>query len=218
VTKGDRVIGYVRVSTAEQGESGNGLESQRDAIERECRHRGWQLLRIEEDVQSGKSTKNRPGLNRALSACRRGEADGIVAAKIDRLSRSVIDFAGLLEDARKRGYNVVALDLGVDLSSVQGELIANVLAAVAQWERQMIGERTKAGMAVVKKRGTKSGRPIGRPAHRFDDSLRGKVLKARRAGESWSEIARELEQDGVRTATGNAHWHPRQAQRLAAGR
>src|SRR5262249_10258295 len=162
-------------------------------IERECAHRGWTLLHIEEDIQSGRTTKNRPGLERALKACRRHEADGIVAAKIDRLSRSVIDFATLLEDARKHGYNIVALDLGVDLSSVQGELIANVLAAVAQWERRIIGERTKAALAVVKKRGPKPGKkPIGRPRV-VPDEVRRRIRRERRAGKSYSEIARGLE-------------------------
>ena len=86
--------------------------------------------RIEADVLSGKSLK-RPGLQRALADCRGGAADGIVVAKLDRLSRSLIDFAGLLEDARKRGYNVAALDLGVDLSTPAGEMLANVMATFA---------------------------------------------------------------------------------------
>jgi DNA invertase Pin-like site-specific DNA recombinase len=207
VTSGDRVIAYLRVSTSEQGEAGNGLDAQRAAIERECAHRGWQLVRVEEDVQSAKSTKNRPGLERALRACRRHEADGVVAAKIDRLSRSVIDFATLLEDARKHGYNIVALDLGVDLSSVQGELIANVLAAVAQWERRIIGERTKAAMAVVKKRGPKPGKkPIGRPRG-YDDAIRARVKAEHSAGRSLSEIARGLRREDIPTAREGSTWH-----------
>jgi len=111
-------------------------------------------------VESGRSVRNRPGLQRALDACRSGEADGIVAAKVDRLSRSIVDFAGLLEEGRARGFNVVALDLGVDLSTPQGELIAHVVAAVAQWERRMIGQRTRQALA-IKRAGSTRG--VSRP-------------------------------------------------------
>ena len=69
-------------------------------------------------------------------------------AKLDRLSRSVVDAGRLLEEARKRGFNIVALDLGLDLSTPTGELVANVLAAVAQWERRMIGLRTSEALQV----------------------------------------------------------------------
>jgi DNA invertase Pin-like site-specific DNA recombinase len=219
MTKGARLIGYVRVSTTEQGEAGNGLEAQRQAITRECKYRGWQLLRIEEDVRSGASTKNRPGLERAKTACRRKEADGIVAAKIDRLSRSVIDFATLLEDARGYGYNVVALDLGVDLSSVQGELIANVLASVAQWERRIIGERTKAAMRIVKKRTAAQRQqlgkqPIGRPARVVPPELRKRIRRERKAGLTYRDIAARLEADSIPTGGSGGHWHASTVQRL----
>ena len=73
----------------------------------------------------------------------------MVVAKLDRLSRSVVDAGRLLEEAR-RGFNIVALDLGLDLSTPTGELVANVLAAVAQWERRMIGQRTQGEALQVK--------------------------------------------------------------------
>jgi DNA invertase Pin-like site-specific DNA recombinase len=133
----DRVIGYIRVSTTEQGANGAGLEAQRAAIEAECLRRQWQLVRIEEDVLSGR-TLRRPGLQRALDACRSTEADGVVVAKLDRLSRSLVDFAGLLAEAQAGGWNLVALDLEVDLSTPSGEFLANVMASAAQWERRLI--------------------------------------------------------------------------------
>ncbi len=72
----------------------------------------------------------------------------MVVAKLDRLSRSVVDAGRLLEEARKGRFNIVALDLGLDLSTPTGELVANVLAAVAQWERRMIGLRTSEALQV----------------------------------------------------------------------
>ena len=150
---GDRVVGYIRVSTADQGTNGAGLDAQRAAIEAECDRRGWQLIRIEEDVLSGR-TLRRPGLQRVLEACRSAEADGVVVAKLDRLSRSLVDFAGLLAEAQAGGWNLVALDLGVDLSTPSGEFLANIMASAAQWERRLIGLRTKEALAVRRAQGS----------------------------------------------------------------
>src|SRR5436190_43399 len=104
-----RVIGYARVSTEEQGASGAGLEAQRHTIEEECVRRNWHLLRVEQDVFSGKTAK-RPGLQAALDACRQGDADGLLVAKLDRLSRSMRDFTALMEKAQNEGWVLVALD------------------------------------------------------------------------------------------------------------
>ena len=137
-----RAIGYVRVSTGDQGESGHGLRAQEAAIQAACALRGWELVGVREEVKSGARADNRPLLGDVLASLRRGDADAVVVAKLDRLSRSVVDAGRLLEEARKRGFNIVALDLGLDLSTPTGELVANVLAAVAQSERRMIGQRT----------------------------------------------------------------------------
>ena len=86
-----RVLGYVRVSTEEQRLSGASLEAQRNAIAAECERRGEQLLDVVEDVGlSGKDLK-RPGVQAALEELRRGEADALIVAKLDRLSRSMLD-------------------------------------------------------------------------------------------------------------------------------
>jgi hypothetical protein len=90
--------GYARVSTDEQRTSGASLEAQRQAIEDECARRGWELLRVESDTLSGKTTR-RPGLQAALDACRSGEVSGVVVAKLDRLTRSIVDFGRLLDEA-----------------------------------------------------------------------------------------------------------------------
>jgi DNA invertase Pin-like site-specific DNA recombinase len=189
------------VSTEEQGEGGASLKAQRTAIEAECARRGWRLVRIERDVLSGKDMK-RPGLKAALAACRSGEVEGIVVQKLDRLSRSIVDFSRLLEEARKRGFNVVALDLGLDLSTPQGELVANVIASVAEWERRIIGERTREALAVKKREGVNVGRPRSLPSN----TVR-RMRPARKRGLSYAEIAARLNRDGVPTAHGGARWH-----------
>jgi DNA invertase Pin-like site-specific DNA recombinase len=196
MTGGERVIGYVRVSTDDQAESGAGLEAQRAAIVAECDRRGWQLVAIEQDALSGRDLR-RPGLTRALEACRAGEVSGVVVAKLDRLSRSLADFANLLVEARSGGWNVVALDLGVDLATPHGEFLANVMASAAQWERRIIGQRTKDALAVKRSQGVRLGRPTLLSS---DTSKRIRTL--RRRGLTLARIAELLNEEGVPTATG----------------
>src|SRR5438094_3478005 len=106
-----KAVGYIRVSSLEQDESGAGLEAQRRAIADGVTQRGWELVRIYEDVASGKSTNGRHGLAVAINAIESGEADALMVAKLDRLSRSLMDFAGLMQQSCKQGWALVALDL-----------------------------------------------------------------------------------------------------------
>lgn len=199
---GESVIGYARVSTEEQGVSGAGLTAQRRAIKAECDRRGWNLVRIEEDVLSGR-TLNRPGLTNALDACRSGEVSGVVVAKLDRLSRSLVDFAGLLVEAQAKKFNLVALDLGVDLSTPAGEFLASVMASAAQWERRIIGQRTRDALAVRKEQGVQLGRP---PLPR--DALGRRVTSMRKRGMTLQGIADKLNEAGVPTLRGGRTWRP----------
>jgi DNA invertase Pin-like site-specific DNA recombinase len=196
-----QVIGYVRVSTEDQSLSGAGLEAQRSSIVAECCRRGWSLERVEEDVLSGKSLK-RPGLLRSIEECRAGNVDGLVVAKLDRLSRSLIDFASLLEDAKKRGYNVVALDLGVDLSTPAGEMLANVMVTFAQYERRLIGQRTREALAAKRAQGVRLGRPATLSA-----ATVARIQADRSRGLSYAAIARDLNADATPTAHGGERWH-----------
>jgi DNA invertase Pin-like site-specific DNA recombinase len=155
----------------------------------------------------------RPGLLRALESCRTGDVAGIVVAKLDRLSRSLVDFAGLLADAQKRGYNIVALDLGVDLSTPQGEFLANIMASAAQWERRIIGQRTRDALAAKRERepGWKPGRPEQLP-----QKVRTRIKRMRTRGMSLSAIAATLNEEGVPTAHGGKQWYPSTVRKLVA--
>jgi DNA invertase Pin-like site-specific DNA recombinase len=145
----------------------------------------------------------RPGLQAALEACRSGEVDGIVVAKLDRLSRSLVDFAGLLVEAQAKSFNVVALDLGVDLSTPAGEFLASVMASAAQWERRIIGQRTRDALAVKKAEGVRLGRPP-LPA----DSLLRRLRSMRTRGVTLQAIADQLNAEGVPTLRGGSEWRP----------
>jgi DNA invertase Pin-like site-specific DNA recombinase len=199
-----RVVGYIRVSTEDQASSGLGLEAQRATITGECDRKGWELAEVFEDAAaSGKSLSRRPALSRALKALRNHEADALVVAKLDRLSRSILDFAGLMEAARKEGWALVILDLGVDTTTPSGELIANVMATFAQFERRLIGQRTAEALAVKKRQGFRLGRPLALP-----DAVVARMANERKAGRSFRSIADGLNTKRVATAQGGAQWHP----------
>jgi DNA invertase Pin-like site-specific DNA recombinase len=197
-----KVIGYVRVSTDEQAESGAGLEVQRAAIRQEADRRGWSLVEIKEDAASGKSTRRRPGLASALAALDSKHADALVVAKLDRLSRSLSDFSTLMEHSRKRGWAIVVLDLNVDTTTPTGEAMANMLAVFAQWERRIIGQRTREGLAVKRAQGVRLGRPCS-----LDPEVRNRIKRMVDNGESRASIARTLNAEGVPTAHGGTCWH-----------
>jgi DNA invertase Pin-like site-specific DNA recombinase len=199
-----QVVGYIRVSTTEQADSGLGLEAQRAAIDAECARRHWELVEMHEDAgASGRSLKQRPGLSAALAAVDEGRAGTLMVAKLDRLSRSLVDFAGLMADAQRRAWNLVAMDLGIDLSTPSGEFMASVMASAAQWERRIIGQRTKDALAVRRAQGVRLGRPKTLPQPIVD-----RVIVEREAGHGWTAIARSLEADGVPTAQGGRQWYP----------
>jgi DNA invertase Pin-like site-specific DNA recombinase len=187
-----KIIGYTRVSTAEQRESGLGLEGQQTAIENACRSRGWTLVRIEQDIGSGKTTAGRLGLARALDDCRRRRADGLMVARLDRMSRSVGDAAAILEESARRQFAIVALDFGLDTSTAAGELVANVLMSVARWERRVIAERISAAMLV--KTREQGWRP---PQHQHKRPItnrhRRRITELKAAGMSLRAIGRELD-------------------------
>jgi DNA invertase Pin-like site-specific DNA recombinase len=198
-----RAVGYVRVSTEEQADSGLGIAAQRDAITVEVQRRGWELVKIHEDAGLSGKHLNRPGITAALDTIANGDASVLVVAKLDRLSRSLVDFANLMADAQRDGWNLVALDLGIDLATPAGEFMASVMASAAQWERRIIGARTRDALAVKKAQGVRLGRPRQLPADVLE-----RITLDHQAGAGWSTIARSLNDEGVATAHGGTKWHP----------
>lgn len=202
---GRRAVGYCRVSTDKQGQRGYGMTAQRSAILTEVDRRGWSLDPddgIYIDVASGKSMRGRPQFQAALETLRAGKAGVLVVAKLDRMSRSLLDFAGIMARSQKEGWAIVALDIGVDTSTPNGELIASIIMALAQWERRVISQRTKDALAVVVERGGKLGRPVS-----TDADVVGRIRSMHASGHTLHGIARTLNLDRVPTAQGGAAWH-----------
>ena len=152
-----------------------------------------------------------PGLS-VLAATVAGQADGLVVAKLDRLSRSMQHAAVLLAEAEHEGWALVAIDLGVDLSTPSGEVIAHVLAAIAQFERRLIGQRTKDALAVKRAQGVRLGRP-----QVLSREVVALIARERQSGKSLRAIAGGFNGDGVSTAHGGSAWWPSTVAKVLGG-
>lgn len=197
------VVTYIRVSTREQGESGLGLDAQTMAIDRYCQERGHAIIGGYEDVDSG-AKRDRRSFQDAMAILRKGEADALVVARLDRLTRSLAHFAQIMEQSRREGWALIALDLGVDTTTAAGGMIANVLASFAEYERLLIGERIRDALAAKKAADPDS---LKRPHRSVPDAVRGRIRELRVDGWTLQQIASLLREAGVETAQGGA-WRP----------
>jgi DNA invertase Pin-like site-specific DNA recombinase len=196
-------IAYLRVSTSEQADSRAGIEGQRAAILAEAERRGWSRVEFLEDPGfSGKDTR-RPGLRLALEVLKRGEASGLVVSKMDRLSRSLLDFTAIMATAQREGWSLIALDCPVDPSTPTGEAMASIMATFSQLERRLIGQRTREALAVKRAEGVRLGRPRSLP-----DAVITRIACERERGRSLRAIADGLNATGVATAHGGERWYP----------
>src|ERR1700731_524130 len=204
-----KFIAYFRVSTDRQGKSGLGLAAQREAVMSYLDGGRWALIDEFTEIESGKRN-DRPELVKALAACKKQKAK-LVIAKLDRLSRNLAFIATLMES----GVEFVAVD-----NPHANKLTVHILAAVAQHEREMISERTKAALQAAKKRGPRLGNPgiaeavkLGRAAlkanaRRFAANVRPIIDEIVRAGAtSHNAIAAKLNERNVRTAPGGVWTH-----------
>ena len=130
----------------------------------------------------------------------------MVAAKLDRITRSLLDFASLVQEAQRRGYDLVVIEQGFDLSTSHGRAMAGMLAVFAEYERELVSDRIRAALAVAKRKGTKSGKPIGRP-RALPANVRARNRRLHKAGHGLADISRRLNADGVPTAHGGRRWY-----------
>jgi DNA invertase Pin-like site-specific DNA recombinase len=200
------------VSTEDQADSGAGLEAQRNAITAEVARRGWELVKIVEDAGVSAKDLDRPGIGyikEALYTLGMREADVLMTAKLDRLSRSTRDFSEMLDQAMYYGWKLVILDCDVDTSTPAGEMLAGMMAQVAQFERRMIGLRTREALAVKKSQGIVGGR---RPNLTAD--VITKAQECRAQGMTYAKIADLFNAQGIPTAQGGKAWHPATIQKV----
>ena len=176
-----RVAIYSRVSTANQDE-----QLQVPRLRDFCNRLGYEIYKEYSDVASGKNA-NRPGWKALQSDARRGEFEAIIVVKLDRIMRSLAQLLDVLQDFEKRRISIITLDQGtIDMSSANSRLQISIIAMVAQWEREIISERTKEALRAKKARGEVLGRPSA------DFNLRMAALM-RIDGRSWDYIAASLQ-------------------------
>jgi DNA invertase Pin-like site-specific DNA recombinase len=217
---GMKVIGYVRVSTDEQAATGVSLAAQREKLTAYAALYGLRIVDLVEDAgQSAKSLK-RPGLQRALELLEAGEAQGLLIAKLDRLSRSVKDWNALIDGyfGERGGFDLFSVGDSIDTRSAAGRLVLNVLMSVGQWEREAIGERTRDALRHKRNKGQRiSGRiPFG---YRLaedgvslveeptEQAILREIDALRAAGLSLRKIAAALNREGVPTKEGGPWQH-----------
>lgn len=176
----ERVALYARVSTHDQQTLPMQLETMRAYAER----KGWQIALTVEEVGSG--AKTRPRREELLRAARRREIDVIVVWRLDRWGRSLVDLVSTLQEVTALNVGFVSLSEALDLTTPAGRAFAGMLAVFAEFERDILRDRVKAGIAQARK----EGRPHGRPA-----KIAGKSTEIRdlaQNGLSKSAIAKQL--------------------------
>lgn len=171
---------YARVSTTKQDET---LQIPR--CEEFAKRHGWEVVKIYQDEASGRDA-NRPGWKALESDLRRHEFDAIIVTKLDRVMRSLMQLLTIFETFQKYGIVIITLDQGIlDLKSPNGRLQVQLLGMLAEWEKELIRDRTKEALAAKKAKGVKLGRPAAKlPIHT--------IALMRVAGKTYGEIGKEL--------------------------
>ena len=211
-------IGYSRVSTTGQVESGLSLEVQCAKIKAAAELHDFDLARIIEDKAASGKSLNRPGMIKLLALIDGGETDVVIVSKLDRITRSTADLARLIErlrDARRadggQGVDFISTSEHLDTSSASGRLVINMLGVVAMWERETISERVSEALARKKERGEAAGTtPFG-----YDKAEDGKLIEnptekevldelraLRAAGVKWVQVVQNLNGNGHRNRRG----------------
>lgn len=194
-------LAYVRVSTAEQAEEGISLDAQRAKLIEVGESRGYRVEVVADEGKSGKNM-NRPGLQSALKRLDAGEASTLLAIRIDRVSRSVLDFSNLLARSNDRGWNLVMLNPEIDTTTPAGRLLVHIMVSLAQFEREMIGERTREALAHRRAQGAKIG---GRPV--LPPEVVRRIVEERASGLTLRAIAAGLNDDHVPTGRDGREWY-----------
>jgi DNA invertase Pin-like site-specific DNA recombinase len=208
-----RVVGYARVSTEYQVERLS-FDWQADVIrDAACAH-GWELVEVVREQGSGKSVRSRARLSGLLDRLDAGELDALVVAKLDRLSRSTLDFYALMDRARRQGWAIVSLNPVVDMTTPFGKAMAGMAAIFAELEREMIGQRQRESIAARRARGV-----YKEPPKLLSDDVDERIAHLMSEGFGARRIARQLELEGFRPPRAST-WQPSTVQtamrRLAA--
>src|SRR6202171_2469354 len=204
-----KTIGYVRVSTDKQADRGGSLEAQAEKIRAMAVVHNAELIDIIVDGGESAKSLNRPGMARLLALVDAGEVKAVIIAKLDRLTRSVKDLCELLDRFERKGVALVSVAESLDTGSAAGRLVLNIMAAVSQWEREAIGERTRDALSHKRSQGERVGnigfgcRLAADGVHVEDDpgerAVLAEIRRLRDSGTTLRGIAAALNHRGHRT-------------------
>jgi DNA invertase Pin-like site-specific DNA recombinase len=181
--KPKRAALYVRVSTSDQS-----TRAQESELKMFARSRGWAVIEIYSDQISG-AKDTRPALQELMAACRQRKIDVVLVWKFDRFARSLRHLVTALDEFKRLGIDFISATEGVDTTIPSGELVFQIFGAIAQFERTLIGERVRAGIAQARR----AGKRLGRPAiKKLSDVEIGKIRAARRKGVTFRELATQF--------------------------
>jgi len=218
-----KAIGYVRVSTEEQAKSGLGLEAQIAKIKAYAELFEIELTEIIADEGISGKTLERDGLQKAIKMLKEKRVEGMVIAKLDRLTRNVADLGTLVSTVFDKA-ELYSVSEQINTKNAAGRLVLNVLVSVAQWERETICERTKDALQAKKARNEKTGGnvPFGYEEvngklirSEEEQAIINEIKKLKESGLSLRKIAEDLNGRGIATKNGKT-WTATQIQRIAA--
>ena len=173
---------YARESTTTGAQN---PDTQLRELSEYCQRRGWEIAGEYVDVGMCGAKEQRPELDRLLAECRKRRVDAVVVYRYDRFARSLQQLVNALEEFRALGIEFVSLHEGVDTSTPNGRLVFGIFTSIAEFERQLIRERVRSGLAVARARGKRIGRP-----RKIVDAV--KIARLRADGASWRTIAAQL--------------------------
>lgn len=190
-----KAVGYIRVSTEQQADHGVSLDAQQAKIRAYASLYDLELVGVVVDAGVSAKTLQRPGLQQALTMLRKGQANALLVVKLDRLTRSVKDLGTLVEDYFSSDkISLLSVADNIDTRSAAGRLVLNVLASVAQWEREAIGERTTEALAHKRTKGEKTGGDVPYGYRLTED---GKTLVVDEGEQKLLAAIREARQRGL---------------------
>ncbi|MCX2756599.1 MULTISPECIES: recombinase family protein [unclassified Gordonia (in: high G+C Gram-positive bacteria)] len=201
-----RVIGYVRVSTRDQEDSGLGLEAQRESLEQWCAAHDHELLTVTTDVVSGAKSDAMFGRQVAVAAVESGVAQGLLVRALDRVTRDQLDAAQIMKRANDYGWRLLDTE-GADSGDPSQRLVADVRLAVAAEERRKIGTRTREALDAKRRKGEPGLIPT---------STQRRIQVLAHQGLGAKAIATRLTTEGVPTATGGDTWSYSTVRRVLA--
>ena len=172
---------YARISTLNHGQD---PEVQLRELRDYCHRRGFVIADTFVDRGISGSRERRPARDQLLMACRKRQVDAVVVYRYDRFARSLRQLVNALEEFRSLGVEFISIHEGVDTSTPNGRLVFGIFASIAEFERELIRDRVRSGLAAAKAK----GKPIGRPRVAVNAS---RIALLRRQGRSWAEITQE---------------------------